>query len=284
MNMLWLTDIHLNFCPKDIREALYLQITTQDPDFIIISGDIAESDSLIDYLEEMVNFVDKPIYFVLGNHDYYHGRINEVREIAAQIHLFHAKLNYISSMEPVEISPHIFLIGQDGWADARAGDLKSSALMSNDPRLIVDLQEAFNTGRTVEEWFNNLQQKMQEMADQDAAALSVQLEKAIQQGATNIHLITHVPPFAELCIGKDLEEYGSDSIYPYFVSVVMGQTLMTFAQQYPDVQLNVYCGHTHQASSYSPVSNLVVRCESAHYQNPAVADIITLEHRYDFKP
>jgi predicted MPP superfamily phosphohydrolase len=80
MQYAWLTDIHLNFIDDFARKKFYQEIVNTQCDGVLISGDIAEAPSLVDILNEMASYINKPIYFILGNHDYYKGQINEVRE------------------------------------------------------------------------------------------------------------------------------------------------------------------------------------------------------------
>ena len=46
MKMLWLTDVHLNFLDKEQRFLFYQDIVKRNGDALLISGDIAESDSI----------------------------------------------------------------------------------------------------------------------------------------------------------------------------------------------------------------------------------------------
>ena len=48
-------------------------------DVLAVSGDIGESHDIAGYLQEMEEIVQKPTYFVLGNHDFYRGSIVETR-------------------------------------------------------------------------------------------------------------------------------------------------------------------------------------------------------------
>ncbi len=74
MKFAWLTDIHLNFLYEDKRKQYYEKIML-NCDAIVISGDIAEAKSITSILKEMAHHIKKPIYYVLGNHDFYHGHI-----------------------------------------------------------------------------------------------------------------------------------------------------------------------------------------------------------------
>lgn len=79
MNLAWLTDVHLNFLDANERKKFYQEIINTSSDGVLLSGDIAEAPSIKNILQELSNFIKKPIYFILGNHDYYRGQINEVR-------------------------------------------------------------------------------------------------------------------------------------------------------------------------------------------------------------
>ena len=69
MKLTWITDVHLNFLKKDERIDLYHTLIATDSNGVVISGDIAEAISIELILKEMASTIQKPIYFVLGNHD-----------------------------------------------------------------------------------------------------------------------------------------------------------------------------------------------------------------------
>ncbi len=87
MRLAWLTDIHLNFL-DDNKRRQFMETMAEQADAFAISGDIGESPQIIGTLKEMEQIVRKPIYFVLGNHDFYRGSIantrNEVARLAEQ--------------------------------------------------------------------------------------------------------------------------------------------------------------------------------------------------------
>ena len=75
----WLTDIHLNFLSADRVDEFLATVAAERPDAVLIGGDIAESPDICDYLDRLNDALAAPIYFVLGNHDYYLGSIAETR-------------------------------------------------------------------------------------------------------------------------------------------------------------------------------------------------------------
>ncbi|HEX4044704.1 MAG TPA: metallophosphoesterase [Gammaproteobacteria bacterium] len=116
MQYAWLTDIHLNFIDDVARQKFYQEIVNTKCDGVLISGDIAEAPNLVDILNEMAKYINKPIYFVLGNHDYYRGQINEVHDAITALTKEHDKLFWLPAAGMQELANNTFLIGQDGWA------------------------------------------------------------------------------------------------------------------------------------------------------------------------
>lgn len=80
MKIAWVTDIHLNFLESAEREGFYRDIVATNSNAVLVSGDIAEAPTVSDILEEMAQHIAKPIYFVLGNHDYYQSSVKNVKQ------------------------------------------------------------------------------------------------------------------------------------------------------------------------------------------------------------
>jgi len=57
------------------RQIFYESLFQQNLDALLLGGDIGEADSVPRFLSEMENALRLPIYFVLGNHDFYWGSI-----------------------------------------------------------------------------------------------------------------------------------------------------------------------------------------------------------------
>ena len=88
----------------------------------------------------MDDLVGKPIYFVLGNHDFYRGSVAGTRSAVAEIVHGSQNLVYLTQAGVVELTPHTALVGHDGWADGRLGDLDGSDVILNDFLLIDELK------------------------------------------------------------------------------------------------------------------------------------------------
>ena len=70
----WATDIHLDHASEAARRR-FCQSVQEQADALVVTGDIAESHILVSALESLATLTERPVYFVLGNHDYYRGSI-----------------------------------------------------------------------------------------------------------------------------------------------------------------------------------------------------------------
>src|SRR4051812_25796829 len=75
----WITDVHLTFLEPDEVLAFLRSLADVGADAYLITGDIGEAHDLAEYLNALDTILGKPIYFVLGNHDFYKGSIAGVR-------------------------------------------------------------------------------------------------------------------------------------------------------------------------------------------------------------
>ena len=268
MKLVWLTDIHLNFLDDEMREKFYQSIVDTHCDAVLISGDIAEAPNVENLLSEMAEYVKTPVYFVLGNHDYYRGQVSDVR--AAMVDLTHAhdELFWLPASGIHELAKDVILVGQDGWADGRFGDYQNSRVAINDSRMIGDLFQAKILGKF------QLLEKMQELADTDAAQLQINLDQAASKKPKKIIVLTHVPPFKESCM--HMGKISDDDWLPYFSCKVIGDVLMEIANKYPSIDFLVLCGHTHSESNYQPLPNLTVKAGMAEYRYPHVQEVFDL--------
>lgn len=266
MNLAWLTDIHLNFIEENARQAFYQKIIDTKCDGVLISGDIAEAPCLTDILIEMADQVKKPIYFVLGNHDYYRGNVNEVREIVTTLTKKHDQLFWLPASGVQQLNNNTILLGQDGWTDGRLGDYQNSRVSINDSRMIADLFQEKILGKF------QLLKKMQQLADEDAMRLQDDLIQVISQHPKKVIVLTHVPPFKEASLYEG--KISGDEWLPYFSSKIMGDVLMKVAQENSTVEFLVLCGHTHGEAKYQPIDNLIVKVGGAEYYHPEIQCLI----------
>lgn len=210
----------------------------------------------------MVNHIKKPIYFVLGNHDYYRGEINKVQEEITTLTQIYPQLFWLPASGIQILNNSIILLGQDGWADGRFGDYQNSWVVLNDSRMIVDLYQAKMLGKS------KLLEKMQQLADKDAVQLQNVLAQAVVKSPKRIIVLTHVPPFKEACM--HMGKMSDENWLPYFSSKVTGDVLKEAAEKNPSIQFLVLCGHTHSFAEFKPLINLTVLAGKAEYYKPEI--------------
>jgi len=274
MRLVWLTDIHLNFLNIEERSQFYQRIIEASGDAILISGDIAEAQSVANLLKEMAAEIQQPIYFVLGNHDYYGGQVDEVRTEMITLTQSETLLHWLSMGHAHLLNNETVLVGQDGWADGRYGDYTNSRVRLNDSQMIADLFQQSVVGKYA------LLEKMQQLADHDAEQLKDMLIQSINHYQPNkIIVLTHVPPFKESCMHEG--QISGDGWLPYFASKATGDVLMDVAKNNPEVMFHVLCGHTHSRANYRPFENLQVEAGQAKYYYPEVQTVIHLKHTGD---
>ena len=264
MQFAWLTDIHLNAAAEEVIENLLAEVRSARPAGVLISGDIAEATSLQDSLTRIADTLDCPVYFVLGNHDYYFGSIQRVRQDVRTLCAGREPLVYLTDCEPVMLSERTVLVGHDGWADGRCGDYANSTVMMSDYQKIGDLIGLDSRTRL---------EMLQALAEEAAGHVRRVLASALERAPETL-LLTHVPPFREACWHQG--QIADDQWAPHFSSRVMGDAILEIMTGRPDRQLTVLCGHTHSAGQIEPAVNVRVLTGAAEYGFPAICRILQI--------
>ena len=266
MRLAWLSDIHLNFLSRDDADDFFAKIRVESPDAILLTGDIGEARNVVVWLERLDRELQRPIYFVLGNHDFYGGSIEAVRAAVTALERPRPHLKYLTATdEVIELTPTVGLVGDDGWADARLGNYEQSLIMMNDYRLITELAPLSKQDR----W-----PRLKELGDQAAAHVRRLLPQALDS-YEQVILGTHVPPLREACWHEG--QLSNDEWLPHFTCKAVGDAILEIMRANPTRQLNVYCGHTHSPGICQPLPNVAIHTGSAHYGVPEIQGIIEIE-------
>ncbi len=121
--LLWTSDLHWDRLSTEDRLEFERWASGQNADGVILSGDIGEAPSVCDYLGRLHDCLGTPIYFVLGNHDYYHGSFEEVHASIRGLTASRSGLRWLSEQEPISLGHETALVGHEGWGDARVREL-----------------------------------------------------------------------------------------------------------------------------------------------------------------
>jgi len=259
----WLTDIHLNFLGFVQINRFIRTVQAQNPDVILISGDIGEARTVGWYLKTLEQKLQRPIYFVLGNHDFYMGAVQDVRAAVRKLSDESNRLCWLNEAEVVELAPGVGLVGHDSWADGRYGSYEASPMMLNDFVVIYDLAGMSKAERL---------KKLNELGDEAANHFCRVLPEAFER-CQQVVLLTHVPPFIETCWHEG--RMADDDSLPFFACKAVGDVLREIMSARPNCQLTVLCGHTHGPCDVQIAPNLHVLAGSAEYGKPVIQQVFT---------
>jgi 3',5'-cyclic-AMP phosphodiesterase len=264
MRLVWLTDIHLNFLTGNETDNFLSLVRSKEPDAILLTGDIGEARSVVPLLERLDDAWQTPLYFVLGNHDFYGGSIAGVRADVTALARKRPRLMYLTALDVIELTPSVGLIGDDGWADARLGNYERSLVMMNDYRLISELATLTKQLR----W-----PKLKQLGDMSAEHIRRVLPVALEK-YRHVILATHLPPLRDACWHEG--QISNDEWLPHFTCKAMGDAILETMRAAPQRQLTVYCGHTHSSGICQPLPNVTIHTGSAQYGSPGVQQIMEL--------
>jgi Icc protein len=257
MKTLWLTDLHLEFPDANRLERFYQKLEKAAADAVLISGDIGQAPTVIEFLRQIQVAARCPVYFIFGNHDYYYGSIAAVR--AQAIRSFSSgPIRYLSLAGVIPLTDKVCCIGHDGWGDGRNGDLFGSSVQLNDFELISELA---GLPKLI------LQKKLMQLGDEAAMYLRTVLPEALSV-YNHVVMVTHVPPFPESAWWQG--KPSSPDFLPFFSCKAMGDILMKFMRKNPEKQMTVLCGHTHGSGIAQIMPNCIVYTGSARYGYPRI--------------
>jgi 3',5'-cyclic AMP phosphodiesterase CpdA len=252
MKIAWCSDLHLNFIGKNDVINFANKLRDHDSDCVVISGDIAEAPSLQPILDLLDG--EKKIWFILGNHDFYHSDFETVRNSCSLRK--NSNVRWIQQEGSIKLTETACLIGHDSFYDARFG-YPNLGFSLNDFDLIKDLK--FDR-------FTNLIDRLHQLGDEAADFIDDAITEAAKT-YSEIIIVTHVPPFSEC------SKYGTEPspIYslPFFSCKAIGETLLNAKERYPNHKITVLCGHTHFEAELH-IDNLHILVADAEYYSPAI--------------
>ena len=262
-----LTDTHLNFIDDIESWWADILLANNDCDCFLFTGDVSTS-SNIQYVLDIFESTSKPVYYVLGNHDYYSTSIETLRDDIGKRKP--SNVTFLTQSNPIVLSPTSILIGDDGWYDGRNGTYWASNESLNDFRYIKEFKGHGKQARLM---------IMQRYADRSANRISELIKKAIvdHPQMNDLYIATHVPPFANAAwyMGKK----SNNDFLPFFSNFCVGSSIESSSKEFRESGKNVwvYCGHTHCFGVTSPAENLNVITSGAQYYKPKVSNIINYE-------
>lgn len=277
----WCTDIHLDFLEREgstdkIVSDFALPLSKVECDGIVVSGDISLADDIVRHLRILDEVVNKPIYFVLGNHDFYGGSFEHVRKQVTDLCSTSDNLRYLTGAGSFSLSQEVAVVGDDGWYDAYCGDPLLSPFVMTDWFRISDYLQAgaMSTGAYGPRPHLGT---IIALSRQFAAASADRLQVAARQAAeshSTVVIVTHVPPWSK--VHRHNGKGGSIGTQPWYTSKLMGDAIEATAKDHPDVKFEVFCGHTHGAFSAPISNNVTCHVGGAEYGDPRVQGFLRI--------
>ena len=269
--LIWVTDPHLNHVSIPAWDTLIESVANFAADAIVITGDISEADDVGFQLNRLAEAFTVPIYFVLGNHDFYQSSIAKTRRHVIDTARENPLLHFLTDCDPVRLSDNTVLVGDDGWGDATKGDFDRSPVRLNDFLRIEDFY-LHDPSR----WKTLLK----EQGAFSAGRLAQKLD-SIPKRTQQVIVATHVPPFCESCWYEG--QTTDDDWAPFFVCGQVGNELRHQANRNPDTMYTVICGHTHHPGVAKMTDNLIVYTGAAQYGHPAVEGVLSVGPRLEIQ-
>ena len=269
MRITWANDIHLDSASEQAFLDWCEAVRASQGDVLVICGDIETGPTVAARLARIRREARVPVYFVLGNHDFYHSSVGEVRFQVQGACARTQGLVHLNRAGVVSLSERVALIGHDGWTDARSGDLLNSGVKINDDNLIADFAKLPPF---------LLRGARSRLADESADYLTARLREAFKSHE-EVLVATHVPPSASTAWHKG-ERSNSDWL-PHMVNTVLGerlaQTLFESQDRGEQKKVTVLCGHTHGACDVELAPGLRVLAGEAVYGAPRIQETMTFD-------
>jgi predicted phosphohydrolase len=261
----WLTDLHLNKASHESRNRLYALMAKSSEEAFIITGDISESAELPLHLREISAAAGtKPVFFVLGNHDFYKSSFERVDRIVAGVCNACPNLKHLGAGERIRLNEQTTLIGHRGWCDGRMGWQERSWVRNPDFAAIDDFR-----GMRRPEAFGLMRRLGQESARYFRNLLPLALTNSHQ-----VIIATHFPPFTKAaCFNAKPCDYARQ---PFFSNISAGAVILRISERFPSKRVTVLCGHSHGKSRLRMTSNLEVLTGGARIGYPAIQGRIDL--------
>jgi len=262
----WASDVHLDFLRGDSRQlvAFAESLVANDPTGIFLTGDVSNSKELVFHLSAIERVVQRPVYFVLGNHDFYSNSIEEVRKQVNEVSNVSSYLKHVMTIPYVALTPQTALVGADGWYDAYNGDWRLSSFEMNDWRAIAEFYHVRGSKQSIVN-------EARRLSLESATHVHDSIKKAVKYHK-NVIVLTHVPPFKESHIYEG--RVSDDGAQPWFTSQLMGNVLLDAAKAFPAHSFKVLCGHTHGEFHGAFANNLEVHVAGAEYGKPRLQGLV----------
>jgi predicted phosphohydrolase len=249
----WLSDTHLNMSILPFLKRRFInKVNSVESDGLIMTGDISNGMMLESDLKYLATHYDGPIYFVLGNHDYYWRHRESVESDVRRLCRRFPNLLWLSDEDPIQLDHGVSLVGDEGWFDVTAGRPELTKWCID--RLInLDYLQMANYGQQAAAW--------KQRAKESTSRLCRKIRSALEDSDV-VYVATHFPPWgaATMSDWKLMEDYWLS----YNTNVCLGEELESLMKD-EQGRIVVLSGHTHMACEVSVSKNITCKVAAASY-------------------
>jgi predicted phosphohydrolase len=247
-----------------------------NPSGLIVTGDISHAKALVLHLSAIERLIQKPIYFILGNHDFWGSDVASVRKQMHEVSNMSQFLKYVPLNSYSVLTPNTAIVGHDCWYDAQFGNPKGSRFFMNDWFNMRDYakhsggQSFYNATSDVKDRAGIISVS-QHLAKEGVQHIHDGIKAAVRY-SRNIIVMSHVPPFQEAHVHEGA--VGDAGSQPWFTCKMLGDMLLAAAKAYPTHNFTSLSGHTHGQYVGQVLPNLRVTVAGAEYGQPRIASIV----------
>jgi predicted phosphohydrolase len=273
----WCTDLHLDHVDDKKLISFAESLNKSKSDFILFTGDISNSTSVTYKLSAIEHIVKRPLYFVLGNHDYYGSSVEVVRKQMHDLTNVAQYLRYLPTHTYSRLTDNVALVGHDCWYDAGYGNLKQTKMIFNDWIMIKEYAGTINRESlyNVNADYKKVVDVSQKLAHQGVIHIFNGLKDALKDKKIRKVLIaSHVPAYLQSHMYEG--KLGDDTAHPWFLCKMLSKVIDDACSFYPDRQFVLLSGHTHGRYKNRIRENLEVMVGDAEYGNPKIESVITI--------
>ena len=267
IELLWTTDIHLDRADQQAKNRFFDKLAGTRYDAVLLTGDISTSGSLPIHLAQLSRACwPKPIYLLLGNHDYFGSSFAEVDREVEVICLRHKNLILLGRGEIIRLTANTALVGHGGWYDGQAGFGRRTFVDTPDRNLIGELK-----GLSKDALFKKLHALGRESANYFRRVLTC----ALRQRFRTVLIGTHAPPFTQgILHGGQRCKW---NLLPYYANSSAGFAIAGISKQFPNSRIIVHAGHTHCPAHARLSANLEIRVGGSQPGFPALQGVLEIE-------
>lgn len=265
----WITDPHFNML-KPEKTFKFGKMVAGRGDSCVITGDIAEGNTVCSLLEEFQRGFDGDVFAVLGNHDFWKAGFERVHADIRELCAVNSRIHWLGGGKVYNVGGSQ-LCGVDGWYDYQAGITGDRVnFIMNDWHQI----EEFKANFTVYQMGFSAPLLDQLRTLGLASAVDARAILAKCSSEKPILFTTHVPPYEEAAWHEG--KHSSPTHIPFYTNIALGYVLKEWARANHGTQLTTLCGHTHSPGEYRQCDNHIVYTGKSEYGSPQVSKVFEL--------